>query len=95
MEAALKPLQRLGDPRSVIVGNKEHRVRKVDGLAELPFRDAVVLEPEPRTTAHAIALAPLGIVEADACAGILALLGDHWIADNAGRSRPYFPPIAN
>lgn len=95
MEAALKPLEWVGEPRSVIVGNKQHRVRRDDGLAEPPFRDGVVLlQPEPRNTAHAIALAPLGIVEVDACARMLALLCDHWIADYAGRSRPYFPPVA-
>ncbi|HEX6928641.1 MAG TPA: sugar phosphate nucleotidyltransferase, partial [Gammaproteobacteria bacterium] len=66
----------------VIVGNEEHRFLILDALRQAGFEESkVLLEPEPKNTAAAIALAALEIAESDPDARMLVLPADHWIED--------------
>jgi mannose-1-phosphate guanylyltransferase/mannose-6-phosphate isomerase len=81
--ATLRRLSRVcsGDP--VVVGNEEHRFLIADALNDAGYPKApVLLEPAPRNTAAAIALAALHIAEDDPEAWMLVLPADHWIADD-------------
>ncbi len=64
----------------IILCNEEHRFLVAEQLAEINIKDAhIVLEPEGRNTAPALALASFMARESDEV--LLALAADHYIAD--------------
>ncbi|MDQ2070153.1 mannose-1-phosphate guanylyltransferase/mannose-6-phosphate isomerase [Natronospira bacteriovora] len=83
MGATLQRLNGLCNSHPVVVGNEEHRFLIADALKDAGHDSAsVILEPEPKNTAAAIALAALEIAETDPDARMLVLPADHWIEDD-------------
>jgi mannose-1-phosphate guanylyltransferase/mannose-6-phosphate isomerase len=68
----------------VVIANRAHRWRVQRALDEAEVRGAVLLEPEPRDTAPAIAAAAAFVASADAFATLLVLPADHLIRDTRG-----------
>ena len=67
----------------LVVGNDEHRFLIDDALKDAGIDSArIILEPEPKNTAAAIALAALELEAKDPEAWMLVLPADHWIADD-------------
>lgn len=84
MTATLKRLDVLCTGKPVVVGNEEHRFMIADSLREAGYADAtILLEPQPKNTAAAIALAALEIGETDPEAMMLVLPADHRIGNDA------------
>lgn len=68
----------------VVVCSEEHRFLVAEQLLELKVTGAsILLEPEPRNTAPAIALAAWRALEKDSDAVLLVLPADHLIGDQA------------
>ncbi|HTM79050.1 MAG TPA: sugar phosphate nucleotidyltransferase, partial [Devosia sp.] len=66
----------------VVVCSEEHRFLVAEQLQSLGITDAsIVLEPVPRNTGPAIALAALQAIERDPEATLLVLPADHLIGD--------------
>ena len=66
----------------IVVCNEEHRFMVAEQLRELSIQpEALILEPEGRNTAPAVALAALRALEKDSEAVLLVLPADHLIAD--------------
>ena len=69
-----------GDP--VVVCNEEHRFMVAEQLRQLELKSGgLILEPEGRNTAPAVALAALSVIEHDPEAILLVLPADHLIQD--------------
>lgn len=83
MNATLKRVEGFCTAAPVIVGNEEHRFLIADALRDAGYADArVVLEPEPKNTAAAIALAALEVSDLNPEAWMLVMPADHWIASD-------------
>ncbi|MEE4202803.1 MAG: mannose-1-phosphate guanylyltransferase/mannose-6-phosphate isomerase, partial [Halieaceae bacterium] len=68
----------------IVVCNEEHRFLVAEQLREVGVDvGRIILEPEGRNTAPAIALAALAAIEEDPDAQLLVLPADHYIADGA------------
>lgn len=67
----------------VIVCNEDHRFYVTAALYECDVRATILLEPAPRNTAPAIALAALGLVSDGGDPLMLVLPSDHAIGDKA------------
>ncbi len=73
---------RSGLGRPVVVGNNDHRFLVAETFQQLGIDDyVIILEPEGRNTAPAIALAAARIAEEDPDATLLVMPSDHLIAD--------------
>jgi mannose-1-phosphate guanylyltransferase/mannose-6-phosphate isomerase len=68
----------------VIVANREHRFLIAEALADADVEAALILEPEGRDTAAAVAAAAVFVARRDPEATILVLAADHLIRDLAG-----------
>jgi mannose-1-phosphate guanylyltransferase/mannose-6-phosphate isomerase len=68
----------------VVIANASHRPRLERALAEANTHAAILIEPEPRDTAAAIAAAAAFVAGADAFASLLVLPADHLIRDTTG-----------
>ncbi|MBN8997355.1 MAG: mannose-1-phosphate guanylyltransferase/mannose-6-phosphate isomerase [Rhizobiales bacterium] len=68
----------------VIIANREHRFLIGEALADAGVTASLVLEPEPRDTAAAVAAAAAFVARRDPEATILVLAADHLIRDVAG-----------
>lgn len=80
MAATLKRVNGVCSGQPLVVGNEEHRFLIADALRSGGYEQAtIILEPEPKNTAAAIALAALEISENDPDAWMLVLPADHWI----------------
>ncbi len=72
----------LSSAAPIVVCNEEHRFMVAEQLRELNVQpEALILEPEGRNTAPAVALAALRALEKDPEAVMLVLPADHLIAD--------------
>ena len=66
----------------IVVCNEEHRFLVAEQMREINVATAaMILEPEGRNTAPAIALAAIKALEEDADALVLILPADHYIAN--------------
>lgn len=74
---------RVADPARfeppIVVGNDSHARMIIEQLAEIGISPALILEPWPRNTAPAIALAALEIARRDPAAVVLVLPSDHLV----------------
>lgn len=81
-------LERVGDPAlfapPVIVANREHRFLIAEALSDEGVAASLILEPEGRDTAAAVAAAAVFVTRRDPEATILVLAADHLIRDLAG-----------
>jgi mannose-1-phosphate guanylyltransferase/mannose-6-phosphate isomerase len=68
----------------VIIANRDHRFLIAEALADADVEAALVLEPEGRDTAAAVAAAAAFVARRDPEATILVLAADHLIRDLAG-----------
>ena len=81
-EQTLRRLAALGLADPIVVGNEEHRFILAEQLRKAGVeRPAILLEPEGRNTAGAIALAACAAIAKDADAVLFVLPSDHWIGD--------------
>ncbi|WP_255602161.1 mannose-1-phosphate guanylyltransferase/mannose-6-phosphate isomerase [Glacieibacterium megasporae] len=88
LQATVARLSGTGYAAPIVVGGEEHRFLIADQLAEhgcVPA--AIILEPEGRNTAAAIALAALSALSHDPAAVLLVVPSDHVIADTAAFGR--------
>lgn len=77
----LAGLDNLGEP--IVVCNEEHRFLVAEQLRALKQPSgAILLEPEGKNTAPAVALAAIEALKTDAAAQLLVLPADHVIHDN-------------
>lgn len=77
----LAGLENLGEP--IVVCNEEHRFLVAEQLRALKQPSgAILLEPEGKNTAPAVALAAIEALKTDAAAHLLVLPADHVIHDN-------------
>ena len=84
MAATLQRVDRLCAKKPVIVGNEEHRFLIVDAMNDVGVEDAsIILEPQAKNTAPAIALAAMEVFDTNPDAWMLVLPADHWIEDDA------------
>ncbi len=67
----------------IVVCNESHRFLVAEQLREIPKDARIILEPEGRNTAPAVALAALLAAEADPNVMLLIMPADHVIADTA------------
>jgi len=65
----------------ILLCNKEHRFLVAEQLQHLNQKAAIILEPQPRNTAPAIALGALHLLQIDPEAIMLIMPADHWIAN--------------
>ena len=65
----------------IVVSNEDYRFYAAGYLAQMQMTGSIILEPEARNTAPAIALAALSILEGGEDALMLVLPSDHLIAD--------------
>jgi mannose-1-phosphate guanylyltransferase/mannose-6-phosphate isomerase len=70
----------------VVMASAAHRHRVTQALAEAGSDAAILIEPEPRDTAPAIAAAAAFVAAADAFATLLVLPADHLVRDTTGFS---------
>ena len=80
----------MGLPNSgmpVVVCNEEHRFYVQEALRACQMQARILLEPMPRNTAPAIALAALALTEGGQDALMLVLPSDHLLDDSAAFSR--------
>ena len=88
LQATIARLSETGYAAPIVVGGEEHRFLIADQLAERrSVPAAIILEPEGRNTAAAIALAALSALAHDPAAILLVVPSDHVIADPAAFSR--------
>jgi mannose-1-phosphate guanylyltransferase len=81
-QQTLLRLEGLNSASPIVVCSEEHRFLAAEQLRELEFKDAsIILEPSPRNTAPAIALAALHSMKKDENPLLLVLPADHLIAD--------------
>jgi len=81
-EQTLQRLAALGLAEPIVVGNEEHRFILAEQLRSAGVEQPVILlEPEGRNTAGAIALAAHTAVAKDADARLFVLPSDHWIGN--------------
>jgi mannose-1-phosphate guanylyltransferase/mannose-6-phosphate isomerase len=88
-EQTLQRLAALGLADPIIVGNEEHRFILAEQLRNAGIEKPVILlEPEGRNTAGAIALAALAATAKDSDAVLFVLPSDHWVgnADELARA---------
>jgi mannose-1-phosphate guanylyltransferase/mannose-6-phosphate isomerase len=72
-----------GNP--IVVCNEAHRFMVAEQMREMGVKtSAIILEPEGRNTAPAIALAAIEALKIDANAVLLVLPADHYMGDAAG-----------
>ena len=69
------------DDTCLIVGNEAHRFSIVEQLAAIEMEGRIILEPEGRNTAPALALAALWVQREDEDAVMLVMPADHVIKD--------------
>lgn len=82
LQETLKRLTSLEHLAPVVICNEEHRFLVAEQLRQLDIEEShILLEPEGRNTAPAIALAALKVVEQDPEALLLVLAADHLIKD--------------
>ena len=78
LQATMKRLKQLDISSSVTICNEEHRFFVAEQLREINMLGSIILEPEGRDTAPAIALAALTSVDDPI---LLVLAADHVIQD--------------
>ena len=84
LQATIARLCGAGYGAPIVVGGEEHRFLIADQLAEDGCAPAaIILEPEGRNTAAAIALAAHFALTHDTAAVLLVVPSDHVIADRA------------
>lgn len=84
MIQAVNRLTGKGFAAPTIVSNTDHRFLVLDALAETPIHAGpIILEPEPRNTAPAIAAAAFSVAAADPDAVMVVMPSDHVIGDDA------------
>lgn len=84
LQETLKRLALLEHRSPLLICNEEHRFLVAEQVRQQAINDArILLEPEGRNTAPAIALAALQVVEEDPEALLLVLAADHLIRDVA------------
>ena len=76
----IRGLENAGD-HCLVVTNEAHRFSVVEQLQAIEVRAALLLEPEGRNTAPAVALAALQAAESDPAAILLLMPADHVIRD--------------
>lgn len=76
----IRGLENAGD-HCLVVTNEAHRFSVVEQLHAIEVRAALLLEPEGRNTAPAVALAALQAAESDPAAILLLMPADHVIRD--------------
>lgn len=82
LQETLQRLAALEHSAPLLIGNEEHRFLIAEQLRQEGIRDArILLEPEGRNTAPAIALAALQAMAQDPDALLLVLSADHMIRD--------------
>ncbi|KJZ06101.1 mannose-1-phosphate guanyltransferase [Halomonas sp. S2151] len=82
LQETLKRIEPLGHRSPLLICNEEHRFLAAEQVRQLGLADArILLEPEGRNTAPAIALAALQVEENDPEALLLVLAADHLILD--------------
>lgn len=81
-------IDRVSDPAlfaaPVIIANRDHHFLVGEALADLGVAASIILEPEARDTAAAVAAATAFVARRDPEATILILAADHLIRDVAG-----------
>ena len=80
-QATLKRLDGLAADTPIVVSNEEQRFMAAEQMRELGVGGRILLEPEGRNTAPAIAAAALDIATRDPDSPMLVLPADHLIAD--------------
>ena len=81
-QQTLQRLQGLPCSGPIVVCNEEHRFLAGEQILEMGVKDfSLILEPAPRNTAPAIALAAIHAMECNENATILVLPADHVVAD--------------
>ncbi|MBS8269955.1 mannose-1-phosphate guanylyltransferase/mannose-6-phosphate isomerase [Halomonas litopenaei] len=84
LQETLKRIASLEHRSPILICNEEHRFLVAEQVRQLGIADArILLEPEGRNTAPAIALAALQVSENDPDALLLVLAADHLIRDVA------------
>ena len=78
LQSTIKRISGLDIQSSIVVCNDEHRFHVADQLKQLDFQSDIILEPESKGTAPAIALAALALKEDSI---MLVLPADHIIKD--------------
>jgi mannose-1-phosphate guanylyltransferase/mannose-6-phosphate isomerase len=68
----------------VIIANRDHRFLVAEALGDADVEADLILEPEPRDTAAAVAAASVFVARRDPEATVLVLAADHLIRDLAG-----------
>jgi mannose-1-phosphate guanylyltransferase/mannose-6-phosphate isomerase len=82
-EQTLARLSALGLSDPIVVGNEEHRFILAEQLRTAGVsRPVILLEPEGRNTAGAIAIAAHAAVAQDSAAALFVLPSDHWIGND-------------
>lgn len=81
LQATVKRLDNLNIQSSITICNEEHRFFVAEQLREINKLGSIILEPEGKNTAPAIALASLASIEEDPL--LLVLAADHVIQDKA------------
>lgn len=81
MDTLLRSGQLPGTESAIIVCNEEHRFYVEDALSKCGMRGTIILEPEGRNTAPAIALASLAALERYEDALLLIMPSDHALGD--------------
>jgi mannose-1-phosphate guanylyltransferase/mannose-6-phosphate isomerase len=82
LQATLQRTAGLEPSNPIIVCNEEHRFMVAEQLRQMDIQSgALILEPEGRNTAPAVALAALRAIQDDADAMMLVLPADHVIQD--------------
>jgi mannose-1-phosphate guanylyltransferase/mannose-6-phosphate isomerase len=81
-QQTLQRLSMLGLADPIVVGNEEHRFILAEQLRGAGVEQpAILLEPEGRNTAGAIALAARAAIAKDAGAMLFVLPSDHWVGN--------------
>lgn len=86
-DTALRVASVAGNTPGIVVCNEEHRFMVAEQLRQVGIDAAIILEPEGRNTAPAIALGALQALEMDPEALLLVLPADHIIADEQALAR--------
>ena len=80
LQQTLTRIESLTQTAPIIVCNEEHRFLVAEQVRQLGFTSpTIILEPEGKNTAPAIALAALAIAAADPEAQLLVLPADHYV----------------
>ena len=92
LQATVKRLEGLDIQSSVTICNEDHRFLVAEQLREIDKLDSIILEPEGRNTAPAIALAALSLAEGEDPL-LLVLAADHVIENHAAFTRTVMDAI--